>query len=55
MLHDAICIKIKNRQNEQFEVQVRIMDTLQGKVVIKIRTVAASGIRGMGTGGNVLG
>lgn len=43
MLYDAICIKIKNRQNEHFETQVRIMDTLQGKVVIKIRIVAASG------------
>lgn len=35
--------KIKNRQNQPFELQVRLVDTLQGKVGMEIRIVPASG------------
>lgn len=35
--------KIKNRQNQPFELQVRLVDTLQEKVGMEIRIAPASG------------
>lgn len=41
--YDSLYTKIKNRPNQPFKLQVRIVDTLPGKMVMKIRTAPASG------------